>query len=76
MVLSFYTVEQQTTAIIERFGRFNRTSDAGLHFKIPFIETISGIVSLRLMQLDVEIETKPSILSIMLRNKFKPMSSM
>ncbi len=54
----FFTVEQQNTYIIERFGKFERLCSPGLNFKIPFIDQISGKVSLRIMQLDVEIETK------------------
>jgi regulator of protease activity HflC (stomatin/prohibitin superfamily) len=54
----FYTVEQQTMAIIEFFGKFSRITGPGLHFKIPFIERISGRVSLRIRQLDVKAETK------------------
>lgn len=44
--------------IIERFGRFNRIARAGLNFKIPFIESKAGTVSLRIRQLDVRAETK------------------
>ena len=58
LTASIFTVQQQTVFIIERFGRFIRIAEAGLNFKIPFIEQISGKVSLRLMQLNVEIETK------------------
>jgi len=54
----FFTVEQQTTHIVERFGRFVRLCTPGLNFKIPLIEQVSGKVSLRIMQLNVEIETK------------------
>lgn len=53
-----FTVEQQRVVVIERFGRFNRTSSAGLHFKLPFVERIAGRLSLRVQQLDVRAETK------------------
>ncbi len=53
-----FTVSQQTLAIVERFGKYNRIADAGLHVKIPFIEKIAGLMTLRICQLDVEIETK------------------
>jgi regulator of protease activity HflC (stomatin/prohibitin superfamily) len=56
--ISFFTVEQQSAYIVERFGKFSRVAEPGLNFKIPLIETIRGKVSLRLMQLDVEVETK------------------
>lgn len=55
---SFYTVDQQKVAILERFGKFLRVSGAGLHFKLPFIDRISGKISLRVQQLDVSAETK------------------
>lgn len=55
---TFFTVRQQSVAIIERFGRYVRTAPAGLQFKIPFIETIAKRISLRVQQLPVEVETK------------------
>jgi regulator of protease activity HflC (stomatin/prohibitin superfamily) len=53
-----FTVRQQTSAIVERFGRFTRIAPAGLNLKLPFIDRIAGRLSLRIQQLDVEIETK------------------
>ena len=55
---SVFTVKQQTTAIVERFGKFMRINQAGLQFKIPLIERISGRVNLKIQQLDVIVETK------------------
>lgn len=54
----FFTVEQQKIAIIERFGKFIRIARPGLHFKIPFVEKVAGVLSLRVQQLDVRAETK------------------
>ena len=54
----FFTVQQQTRAIVERFGRYVRTSKPGLNFKIPYIEYVVRRVSLRVQQLPVEVETK------------------
>jgi regulator of protease activity HflC (stomatin/prohibitin superfamily) len=51
-------VRQQTIAIIERFGKFNRMANPGLNLKIPFIEKIASCSSLKDQQLDVTIETK------------------
>ena len=58
MVSMFFTVEQQSAYILERFGKFIRICEPGLNIKIPVIEQISGKVSLRILQLNVEIETK------------------
>lgn len=58
MINALYIVKQQTTAIIERFGKFTRTSEAGLQLKIPLIDQIVGRLSLKIQQLDVMIETK------------------
>jgi regulator of protease activity HflC (stomatin/prohibitin superfamily) len=57
-VNSYFTVRQQSCAIVERFGRYVRTAPAGLRFKIPFIDSIVKRISLRVQQLLVEIETK------------------
>ena len=53
-----FTVKQQTSVIIERFGRFNAIRQSGLRFKIPLVDRISGRISLKIQQLDVIIETK------------------
>ena len=55
---SYFTVQQQSRAIIERFGKYVRTANPGLNFKIPYIESIIQRVSLRVQQLLVEVDTK------------------
>lgn len=56
--LSAFVVNQQTTAIVERFGRFLSIRQSGLQFKIPLVDKIAGRVSLKIQQLDVIVETK------------------
>ena len=59
IVLSgLFVVKQQTTAVVERFGKFIAVRQPGLHIKIPLIDRISGRISLRVLQLDVIVETK------------------
>ena len=53
-----FVVKQQTAAIVERFGKFLGIRQSGLHIKIPLIDRIAGRVSLRILQLDVIVETK------------------
>jgi len=53
-----FTVRQQTTALVERFGKLTKVADAGLNFKIPLIDRVAGRLSLRVRQLDVRVETK------------------
>jgi regulator of protease activity HflC (stomatin/prohibitin superfamily) len=55
---SFFTVKQQTAAIVERFGKFNSVRTSGLHMKIPLVDKIVARVGLKIQQLDVVIETK------------------
>lgn len=55
---AFYTVKQQSAAILERLGRFSSIRGPGLHFKIPFVDSVSGKMSLKVRQLDVNVETK------------------
>ena len=54
----FFVVKQQSAAIVERFGKFLSIRQSGLHFKIPLIDRIAGRISLRILQLDVIVETK------------------
>jgi len=58
LISSFFTVKQQTAAIVERFGKFQSIRQSGLHLKIPLVDRISGRLSLKIQQLDVMIETK------------------
>ena len=59
MVLSgLFIVKQQSAAIVERFGRFLVVRSPGLHIKIPVVDRIAGRLSLRILQLDVIVETK------------------
>lgn len=58
IMMSIFTVKQQTFAIVERFGRFNRVTAPGLHFRIPIVEVIAGRVSIRVNELNVKIRTK------------------
>jgi len=54
----FFTVKQQTSVVIERFGKFQSIRNSGLQLKIPVIDRIAGRVNLRIQQLDVIIETQ------------------
>lgn len=44
---AFYTVKQQSMAVLERLGRFSSIRGPGLHFKIPFIDKVAGRMSSR-----------------------------
>jgi regulator of protease activity HflC (stomatin/prohibitin superfamily) len=54
----FFTVQQQSAAIVQRFGRFVRVAHPGLNIKLPVIENVAGRINLRVQQLDVRVETK------------------
>ena len=58
LVSSIFVVKQQTSAIVERFGRFQSVRRAGLQFRTPIIDRIAGRLSLKIQQLDVLVETK------------------
>ena len=42
---SFFTVKQQTSAIIERFGKYASTRTSGLQLKVPIIDRVAGRVN-------------------------------
>ena len=53
-----FIVKQQSSVIVERFGKFQSVRGPGLNFKIPIIDRIAGKLNLRILQLDVPVETK------------------
>ena len=54
----FFTVRTQENVIVERFGKFLRVAKPGLNTKAPFIDTLTRPISLRIQQLEVNIESK------------------
>lgn len=56
--MGWFIVKQQTAAVIQRLGRFQRIAFAGFHVKIPFVDQVAGRVNLKIQQLDVQVETK------------------
>ncbi|MCA9743818.1 MAG: paraslipin [Deferribacteres bacterium] len=60
MVVLYKTIRivpQRTVYIIERFGKYHSTLDAGLHILIPFIEKIAYTHSLKEQAIDVPSQT-------------------
>jgi len=55
---SFFTVNTAQVAIITRFGKFLRVAEAGLNWKSPFFDSVAAIVSLRVNQITLTVETK------------------
>lgn len=54
---TFFTVEQNNLAAVERFGKFKRIAGAGLGMKIPLIDSSKRRLSLRIQELPVRVET-------------------
>ena len=38
----FFTVEQRTTAIVQRLGKFLREAGPGIQIKIPFVDSVAA----------------------------------
>ncbi len=61
-ISSLYVVKQQSVAIIERFGRYQKISNSGIHVRAPFgIDKIAARVQLRLLQSEIVVETKTEV---------------
>jgi len=58
LVAGIFIVRQQQNDIIERFGRFHRVADPGIHFRIPIVDRVAARMNLKVQQLDVSVETK------------------
>src|SRR5271154_7034083 len=74
---SFFTVSTAQVAVITRFGKFLRVANPGLNWKWPFIDAVSGTVSLRVNQITLTMETKTKdnvfvTIPISVQNRVKP----
>lgn len=55
---SFFTVQTARAVIVTRFGKFLRVAEAGLNWKVPYIDAVAGTLSLRVSQINLTMETK------------------
>ena len=55
---SFFTVQTAEVAIVQRLGKFARVAGPGLNWKTPFIENVVRRMSMKVLQFDVQVETK------------------
>lgn len=74
---SFFTVNTAQVAIITRFGKFLRVAEAGLNWKRPFFDSVAAIVSLRVNQITLTVETKTKdnvfvTIPISVQNRVRP----
>lgn len=74
---SFFTVNTAQVAVVTRFGKFLCVGHAGLNWKVPFIDSIAGRVSLRVNQISLTMETKTKdnvfvTIPISVQNRVRP----
>jgi len=74
---SFFTVRTAEVAVITRFGKFLRVAEAGLNWKMPYFDSVSGLVSLRVNQITLTMETKTKdnvfvTIPISVQNRVRP----
>src|SRR5579863_1262609 len=74
---SFFTVNTSQVAIITRFGKFLRVAEPGLNWKAPYFDSVAGIVSLRVNQINLTMETKTKdnvfvTIPISVQNRVRP----
>jgi regulator of protease activity HflC (stomatin/prohibitin superfamily) len=55
---SFFTVATAQSAVVTRFGKFQRVAQPGLNWKVPLIDQVAGRMSLRVEQIKLQMETK------------------
>lgn len=49
---SFFTVDTAHAGIVQRLGKFARIAPPGLNWKVPFLDSVVGNLSLQVQQLD------------------------
>jgi len=57
VIKTLYTVRTASAGVVERFGKFNRIVQPGLHVLIPFAENVY-FVNLQVQQASFSVETK------------------
>jgi regulator of protease activity HflC (stomatin/prohibitin superfamily) len=60
LVAGVRVVNQQTAVIVERFGKYSRTLQAGLNLIIPIIDISVAKIDLRVNEIKSEVEVKTS----------------
>jgi len=50
---SIKVVRQSEVKIVERFGKYYKTAEAGLNFILPFVDNVRAVVSLKQQTMDV-----------------------
>ena len=59
LISMLYVVRQQSVAIVERFGRYQKIATSGIHMRLPSgIDKIAARIQLRLLQSEIVVETK------------------
>jgi membrane protease subunit HflK len=58
LVSMVYQVQLEEAGIVLRFGRYVRTTDPGLHVKMPFVETVQKVPVQRQLKLEFGFRTE------------------
>jgi membrane protease subunit HflK len=66
---AYYQVEPDEVAVVQRFGRYDRTADPGPHLKLPFgVETVTKVPVQRQLKMEYGFRTaRPGV-----RSTFEP----
>jgi regulator of protease activity HflC (stomatin/prohibitin superfamily) len=54
----FFQVRTAEAVIVQRMGKFLRVANAGINFKLPWLDQIAARIDLRVQQLSLDVETK------------------
>src|SRR4249920_1610119 len=58
VLTGYYQVEPDEVGVVQRFGRFVRTSDPGPHLKLPFgVETVTKVPVQRTLKMEFGFRT-------------------
>jgi len=52
-LLTIKVVKQSEVYVIERFGKYHKTAQAGLNFILPFVDKVRAIVSMKQQTMDI-----------------------
>jgi regulator of protease activity HflC (stomatin/prohibitin superfamily) len=74
---SFFTVRTAEVAVVTRFGKFLHAAEPGLNWKLPYFDSVTGTMSLRVNQITLTMETKTKdnvfvTIPISVQNRVRP----
>ena len=55
---SIYTIDPGEVGVIQRFGKLSTFTDPGLHFKVPFVDSLTKVNVEKIRRIEIILRTR------------------